>query len=344
MFKKPYSLIKTKSISFLARFSSRFWNRFVFGFLALLGILLFFVLFSYIDIANVFKVLDSLSIRQGVAVGGFIFLTLFISAMRWKMLLLGFGYKKDLYTLIKISFKAAAISLVMPSFEISGETFKALELKKKNVSVPASFASVFFDYFIVMVVNIVLGALLVLFVVSRGFLKGIWVAGFSVLVLSGLFLFLRRFFKKGWFSSFIIKCLPVDEKTIEDVKLFDYGISFFIKESRRFFVFGVALGVIGFWWEVTQVALVLSFLGVELTPLAVSLFYTGIYFFNSVPVLGGIGFGETGAFAAGAMLGVPDPVSVSVVLALRVRQILSLVIGGMFFIFDEIRDLDRREK
>jgi len=47
-----------------------------------------------------------------------------------------------------------------------------------------------------------------------------------------------------------------------------------------------------------------------------------------VPVFGGIGFGEAGAFLAGASLAIPDAQSMALMALLRLRQVVILVVGG----------------
>ncbi len=121
--------------------------------------------------------------------------------------------------------------------------------------------------------------------------------------------------------------------------MFDYGVSFFLKESRRFFVFSALLSALGFVWELTQVFLLLNFLGVQASGLIVALFYLSIYFFNGVPVFGGFGFGEVGAFVSGSFLGASPELSLSLALLLRSRQLVALFVGGAVFILHELKEL-----
>lgn len=343
MFEKIFSLDK-KIFSWLR---GRTFNRFLFTLLAILGLALFFLLFWYVDFDEVIRVISLVRGWRLIVVLSLIFVVLGIASWRWQLILAGYGYKKSLVKLLGLVFRAAAISLIFPSFEVSGETYKAISLRKFGVSNPAAFASVFFDYFMVLLVNIVLGLGLIVYIILVGFRFSSLIpliSGAVILVIM-LVLVLRKFFQRGWFSELMIRRLcsinPVvcytDEKTLEDIKLFDYGVSFFLKESRSYLIKALGVSLLGFLWELGQIWLILTFLGREADFLMVSWFYLVINFFNSVPVFGGVGFGEAGAFLAGASLGVSDSVALSLVLLLRLRQLMIILVGGWLFIQDSLR-------
>ncbi|MEW5805614.1 MAG: lysylphosphatidylglycerol synthase transmembrane domain-containing protein [Patescibacteria group bacterium] len=343
MLRKIFLLIK----KIQAWFSSRVFNRIVFVLLAVLGLSLFILLFWYADFNQIIKAISSVFWLNLAAIFGFVFLVLGLAAWRWQLILRGYGYKKSLANLLGLVFRSAAISLIFPSFEVSGETYKAIRLKKTEVSTPAAFASVFFDYFAVLFVNIFFGAGLLAYVALVGFQHhSLLIFGSGmVLFIAFLILLLRKFFQRGWFSEMIVKKIcsvnPVvcytDEKTLEDIKLFDYGISFFLKESKTYLVKSFLVSILGFVWELAQIWLVLLFLGVWSDFLMVAMFYLAINFFNSVPVFGGIGFGEVGAFLAGASLGISDSTALSLVLLLRLRQLVVILIAGWLFVQDNVK-------
>jgi len=318
-------------------FRSKFVNRAAFIFLFLLGVLILGVLIWYVDFREIVSALGRLSAWQIGVVLSFIFIVFLIAAWRWQIILRGYGYEIKQSKLFGLVFRSAAISLVFPSFEISGETFKAFRLRRHEISTPASFASVFFDFFMVLIANVVLGIGLLIYVFFRGPQDESMIWPIIGLLLAGasLFLILKKFFERGWFSKMIVESSPVvhyvDEKTLEDIKLFDFGISFFLKESKRYLFSGLFVSLLGFLWEMAQIFLGLYFLGQRPDFLTVAVFYLAINFFNSMPVFGGIGFGEAGAFLAGTSLGVPDSTSLALALILRVKQIEILVIGAWLF-------------
>ena len=170
----------------------------------------------------------------------------------------------------------------------------------------------------------------------------------NTLTTAFLFMILKKFFQRGWFSQLIIKSSPVihyvDDKTLEDIKLFDFGISFFLKESKKYLALAFLTSFLGFLWEMGQIFLGLLFLGVEPQFLTVVIYYLAINFFNSVPVFGGIGFGEAGAFLAGSSLGIPDSTSLALVLLLRLKQLEIILIGGWLFIKDSLAGLSQKIK
>lgn len=326
------------------------FNKLVFVILAVLGFLVLWAIIDYVDPDQVLKVVSDLSFGEVVFILSFVFVIFGIAAWRWQNILRGYGYEKNFFHLLGIIFKSSAISLILPSFQVSGETYKAFALKRHEVSVPASFASVFFDYFIVLITNLVLGVGLLIYVLQSGFSGGL--TGGAILglclVFSSLFFVLRQFFRRGWFSGLILKTSPVvhyaSEKTLEDVKLFDFGVSFFLKESRFYLIKAFLISFLGFIWEFCQIGLILYFLEVPFSFLSISVFYLAINFFNSIPVFGGLGFGEAGAFLAGASLGISDVSSLSLSLLLRLRQAEMLIVGFWLMAGEHFGGLSRQVK
>jgi uncharacterized protein (TIRG00374 family) len=316
----------------------------VFVFLLAIGLFLLAVLLRYVDVHAVLAAFQSLSFAQQSAVVSFIFVTLAIAAYRWQVILRGFGYRQPFVKLLGFTFRAAAVSFFIPSFEISGETMKALKLARHGVSRPASFASILFDFVIMGGTNIILGLITAGIAVAWGLHSGAWVIVSAVAIICVLVLAVRHLVRRGTASAFILRCIPVNDKTSEEIQLFDYGISFFLKYSRPWLVRAVLLGIAGFAWELVQVYLVLSFLGVSPGVLMVCVFYVAIYFLNGVPVFGGLGFGEIGAFLSGALFGIPDGTSVAVSLLLRMRQIVVFVVGTALLVKDEVQDVRAGER
>ncbi len=342
--------MSNKTSSIINKFSGRVFNRLIFLVLALLGILIFFFLFWYADLGKVISLIGSLPPLNLLAVLSFIFVVFSLAAWRWQIILRGYGYETKQTKLLGLVFRSAAISLIFPSFEISGETFKAFRLRQAEVSTPASFASVFFDYFMVLITNVVFGIGLLIFALSRGFQgqSSIWLIWGLIFAAWSLYFILKKFFQRGWFSRLIVKSSPVihyvDDKTLEDIKLFDFGISFFLKESKKYLTLGFLISVLGFLWEMAQIGISLWFLGVQPDFLTVAVFYLTINFFNSVPVFGGVGFGEAGAFLAGSSLGIADSTSLALVLLLRLKQLEIILIGVWLFIKDSVVNFARKNK
>ncbi|KKU10895.1 MAG: hypothetical protein UX65_C0006G0012 [Parcubacteria group bacterium GW2011_GWB1_46_8] len=332
--------LKIKNIigQVLSFFSRPAGNRIVFLALCSMGIGALWYVGRQVDLINIGTAIKTLSFLQILSLLVFVFGIVFISAVRWYIILRGFGYRESLWRLMKRITKASAVSFVVPSFEISSETFKGMELQRHGISVPASFASVFFDFILILIVNIGGGSLLLLHVLFQGLFRAEWAFAGACVVLVSCFFLLRRILKPGTLSRFLVKCIPLNEKSVEAVQLFDYGLSFFVKESRKYLILASLITVIGFVWELAQIFLILSFLGVHPSVTQVFVFYLVIYFFNGVPAFGGLGFGEAGAFLSGSILGVPDHISLSLAVLLRARQIIILVLGGSFFMVTAIKE------
>ncbi len=166
---KIFSLIKAWVRALQKFFSSIFWQRVMFVLLGTVGVGMFFLLFYFAGLSKVYGVLLGLTWWQLAAIPLFVMVTYLIAAWRWLVILRGFGYQTNFMTLVRIIYKSAAVSLLVPSFEISGETFKALRLKQHQVSAPASFASAFFDYFVNLVITLLLSSFLIIYVIFQGF-------------------------------------------------------------------------------------------------------------------------------------------------------------------------------
>ena len=323
-------------------FKTKTANLIVFAVLAIIGLTLFFVLSWFSDFQTISSVISQIKPLYFIALVSFAPIILTIACLRLQVILKGFSYDFKFSELLRISFQSSLISLIIPSFEISGETYKANKLKSKGVSTPASYATVFFDYLIVSFTNI-LGALgLLIYVFTTGIteIPG-WSIAISVLMILISIFLVSRFLTRGWFSKFVSKLIPMEEKTIENLHLFDYGVSFFVKESKKYLISAIILSLLGFYWEILQIELALWFLGIPHNFLMTLVFYLGISYFNSVPVFGGLGFGESGAFLAGSALGIEKAYSLSLMLVLRIKQIVILIIGGLIFLREF---LEKRKK
>ena len=322
---------------FWSRASHNAVDRIVFVLLACLGFGLLFVMGWYAGMSKIGGIISALPFSRFALLVGFVFVVYAIATARWLLILRGYGYALSPFKLFMTLFKAATVSMIFPSFEISGETYKAYQLQKLGVSKPAAFASVFFEFFTIFIINAMGGLLVLGYVMIQGWRSFSLVGAVSTLgfVALAVMLFVKVS-KPGWFTSMVKKSIPLRDADMEAVGLFDYGISFFLRESRFYLLAAIAVTCVGFVWEVVQVGLVAWFLGIPTDPVTIAVLYVGVGLFNSVPVFGGLGFGEAGAFLAGASVGIPDAQSLSLMFLLRVRQIAVLALGSLNFIHDAL--------
>ncbi len=321
----------------VARVSHNAVDRIAFVLLACTGFGLLFVMGWYAGIGKIAGILSGLPFSRFVFLVAFVALVYVIATVRWLLILRGYGYALSPVRLFLTLFKAATVSTIFPSFEISGETYKAYQLQKFGVSKPAAFASVFFEFFTIFIVNAVGGLFVLGYVMIQGWRTFSLLGVASTLGFVGLAIALfTKVSKPGWFTSMVKKSIPLRDTDLEAVGLFDYGISFFLRESRAYLIGAIAVTCLGFVWEVAQVGLVAWFVGIPTDPITIAVLYVGVGLFNSMPVFGGLGFGEAGAFLAGASVGIPDAQSLSLMFLLRVRQVAVLAIGSLNFIRDAL--------
>ena len=321
----------------VARVSHNAVDRVIFVLLACAGFGLLFIMGWYAGMAKIVGIVSALPFSRFALLVGFMLIVYTLATARWLLILRGYGYSLSWFKLFATLFKAATVSMIFPSFEISGETYKAYQLQKLGVSKPAAFASVFFEFFAIFIINAVGGLLVLGYVMIQGWRSFSLVGVASTLAFIALAVALFvKVSKPGWFTAMVKKSIPLRDSDLEAVGLFDYGISFFLRESRPYLIAAIAVTCVGFVWEVAQIGLVAWFLGIPTDPVTIAVLYVGVGLFNSVPVFGGIGFGEAGAFLAGASVGIPDVQSLSLMFLLRVRQIAVLALGSINFIRDAL--------
>ncbi len=330
---------------FITRASHKAADRLIFAALALLGFGLLFVIAWYAGAAKIAGVISAVPLWQFASLFGFAIVVYAIATMRWLLILRGYGYTIPFFRVFFMLFKAATVSLVFPSFEISGETYKAFQLQKFGVSKPAAFAAVFFEFFTIFLVNAAGGLVVLAFIMVQGWRTFSLVGFASTILFAGAALFLfKKFSRQGWFTAMVKRSIPLQDEDVEAVGLFDYGISFFLHESRRYLIAAALVTVAGFSWEIAQIGFVARFLGIPTDALTVAVLYIGVGLFNSMPVFGGLGFGEAGAFFAGASVGVGDAQSLALMFLLRVRQLFVLALGALYFIRDALSSVVRRSR
>jgi uncharacterized protein (TIRG00374 family) len=302
-------------------------------FLSLVGGALFWIVLTSLGSEEILKIARELQWWEAALIFSFPIFSFAIAAARWQVVLRAVGEEVAFRSLLKKIFVGAAVSLIAPSFDISGQTTKAISLRRDNVASSTVFASLFLDNLARVFANIsftffALAAVLVLGFSSLRDLIILW----SVAGLLLLLVFLWKMVRRGnRFGQFLFRLFPVSDATVEEVDRFWELLRFSLNERRLAFWSAFLLSLLGVFWEMIQISLTLFFLGSSPYLLLVILLYLGMGIPRSVPVPSGIGFTEAGAALASAYLGESGALGLTAMLALRLRDLSTLLLG--FFLF-----------
>lgn len=307
-------------------------RKFFIGILSAIGILLFFLLLRRMGLSRLKEMSMLLSPWETVLIFLFPLLTFLIAAFRWKVIFSAAGEAIGLWKLWRWTFSGAALSLVVPSFDLSGQTAKAVFAKKSGVAEGIAFGSVFLDAFVRAVNNLVFTLFLLVAVplfgtLSKERIVSVWIVGGTLFILLLLWEFLRR---GGVLARLLFWLFQPRGETLSNVRLADTYLRNFLRNGRLVF-FALAISVLGLFWEIIQIALVLSFLNVKFTVVMPFAIFLGEAIPGTLPVPGGIGFKEAGVSFAASSFGLGSALGLATILLLRLRDIATLLLGGFFF-------------
>jgi len=256
------------------------------------------------------------------------FIAFAIAALRLKILLKGFGQEAQFFRLWRLIFTGFVVSYIAPSFDLSGQTVKALILSSQGLPRPAAMAALAVDSASRFLVNTVGGLL-----VAAGVVRylGIYRSAISAatLTLIGVALaaiILWNFLRGGGsMTHFLHRYLPTRHR--QDFEDFDRLLIDFSRSGRRSILSAILISAGGYIFEILGVAMALWFLGRKPDILSVAVIYLAIYVPKALPVPGGLGFAEAGGALAPALIGSSGALGLTVALLLRARDLTGLTVG-----------------
>jgi len=301
--------------------------------LSLFGIFLLWILIQAIGVKDVIRAVSALSWWQVMVIAIFPLLTYFLGALRWRLILRASATKINLIKLWQWTFYGAAVSLVAPSFDISGQTTKGFLLRRAAGHDAVAFGSVFLDSLVRAVNNfswtfIFLALALIFGSASSQNLLLFWILAAMLVLIAFTWDLLRR---GGAVSQLLIRLFRRREETHVEIRELDRFFQKFL-QRKKLVIGTLTISFAGLFWEVTQIMIVLKFLGVAGGVLPAIGIFLGEAIPGSVPVPGGIGFKETGAALAGAYFGLGGGVGLATMLFLRLRDLATLLVAALIFL------------
>lgn len=304
------------------------WRKILVAIFTLAGAVMLVLTLRHIGLESVVEALRMIRSWQIAVILVLPCLTFAIAAWRLKILLAGFGQEANFFYLWRLIFTGFVVSYIAPSFDLAGQTVKALILSSQGISRPAAMAALAIDAMARFLVNSV-GALVVAVGVVGylGIYSSLRTATFSTLVIVAVAaIILWRFLRGGGsMTKFLHRYLPTHHR--QDFEDFDQMLVKFVRGSRRPILAAILISALGYALEIVEVGIVLWFLGRKPELLTVLVIYLAIYVPKTLPVPGGLGFAEAGGAFAPALIGSSGALGLSVALLLRARDLTGLAVG-----------------
>jgi|GEM_PF-2572107 len=302
------------------------------------GLALLLILIRNIGFREIQHAVGFIHRWQALAIMSFPLLSFAIASLRWKFIIRSAHGDASFLKLLSWEFMGQSVSLIAPSFTVSGQAAKGLLFKKSGVASAVAFGSVGFDAFVRLIAILALTFVLLAIVLIEGAdsvqaLEALWLVALGCIAALFLWGFLRR---GGRISGLLFKFLKLRSGTREEIHELDKILERLLR-SRRLVAIAFLISAIGFLWEIAQVAIVLHFLGLPLRALSSIGVYLGMAISGVIPVPAGIGFKEAGGTFAGAHLGIGGLYGLTAILLLRLRDLSTLLAGGILFLRERLR-------
>ncbi len=188
-----------------------------------LGIILFAVAIEKIGVENLLAILLALAWWKILAIVGITLLVIFVSILRWKIIIRGLGMEIAWKKVISAWIVGATFSYLTPVVFFGGEPLRAYFLKNNSeISWSKNVASIVSDKALELMTNLVIMILGVSILFSQVQLP-FEIKLITTLIIAGLlgvgcFFLYKTFKKKGFFSS-LFKSLGIDGfKKIKKIK------------------------------------------------------------------------------------------------------------------------------
>lgn len=310
-----------------------------------LGIILFAVAIEKIGIENLLAILLALAWWKILAIIGITLLVIFISILRWKIIIRGLGIEVGWKKVIGAWIVGATFSYLTPVVFFGGEPLRAYFLKNNN-EIPWSknVASIISDKALELMTNMVIMVLGVSFLFSQVHLP-FKIKLITILIIAGLLgmgcFFLYKIFKKkkerGFFSS-ILKSLGVDG--FKKIKKIDGGIreteeeiSYFFRNCKKALLASIALSLVKGGLMIARYWIIILYLG-GVIGFSQALAIVGttflIYF---LPIPAALGIHEVSQAFIFELFGLGMSLGIASSVTLRCTELLMALVGIIVLVY-----------
>lgn len=308
----------------------------LFGGLLTLGIVLFI---STIQSIGLGTIISSISEFKPVAFLMFLavsFISLFITAYRWKMIIKVGGSDVPIGKVTLHTFAGFMMSYLTPATLLSGEPIRIYLLKKDNhISTSEGTFSVIADKVLEVTGVVIFIAISIILALSKGLLgqENLLTSVITIVITCGLlalFYWLtisgRGFFRTIFrlFGGHKMKKIQHLEEKIWNT---EKKISTFFLHHKKVFVISLLLSAAAWFIRVIEFTILLYFLNIHLTFSETFVIAYLPMITMLMPIPGGLGILESGTAALMTILGQDPHVAVTVILLTRIRDIIWVTIG-----------------
>ncbi len=271
------------------------------------------------------------------------------AAYRWKFVLLSEDINVPIFTLLKYKAMIFGINYLTPVARIGGEPLKVLLLKRQQIKIPKSVASVVVDNFLGMGMDVAIaGIILIVLVFTATTLsanvKGIFLIMGIALPLLVLLLYIYLKKKTGPFTSVLKlagRLTSMDKKksfaaAIGKASKSEYYMRKLLVKRPRNMMFAAICAAMSWPLTVIQYKLALLMLGVDasLVQILVSVIMTNVLLL--IPIPAGIGVQEAGQFSTFRFISANPQAGIALSLVLRFKDMVLLLISFLLVSHDGI--------
>lgn len=322
----------------------------------IVGILLFALV---VKLAGFGNVVDSISNFSPTFLVPYILIAIatthWIAAYRWKFVLLSEKINVPLLTLLKYKAMIFGLNYLTPVARIGGEPLKVILLKRQQVKVPKSIASVVVDNFLGMGIDVIIaGLILIVLVFTAATLstktKGIFLLMGMAFPLVVMFVYVYLKNKTGPFSSLIRlfgKITGLHKRksfisVMERAATSEHYMRKLLVSRPKNMAFAAICAAMSWPMTVIQYKLALLMLGVDasLVQILVSVIMTNIALL--IPIPAGIGVQEAGQFSTFRLLSDNPQTGIALSIILRLKDMVLLLLSLLLLAHEGIGVFGRK--
>ncbi len=305
----------------------------------IVGLAIFVLVFWKIGLTKIITILSLISPLQFLLALCVMLLAIFVSVLKWQIILKAQGYNINFIKLFFIKLVGYSVGYIIPSANLGGEPVRVIILKKESdIPLTKNIASVIVDKSLELTVGflfllLAVFLLLISYTLSRNTIAILLFAVGFFLIMLYLF-YTKTLSNKGFFSS-IIKFFRIDriiyiQNIKKDIEKTEEQVSRFFKKQKKAFLITTIISLVMQIIFIINFKIILSFLGYDITIIQAILIFSLSSFAYIIPIPGAIGTYELAMAVIFTLLGMGAETGVAFSLIIRCLNIVIVSIGMIF--------------
>ncbi len=240
----------------------------------IVGLAIFVLVFWKIGLTKIITILSLISPLQFLLALCVMLLAIFVSVLKWQIILKAQGYNINFIKLFFIKLVGYSVGYIIPSANLGGEPVRVIILKKESdIPLTKNIASVIVDKSLELTVGflfllLAVFLLLISYTLSRNTIAILLFAVGFFLIMLYLF-YTKTLSNKGFFSS-IIKFFRIDriiyiQNIKKDIEKTEEQVSRFFKKQKKAFLITTIISLVMQIIFIINFKIILSFLGYDIT-------------------------------------------------------------------------------